>query len=111
MPTYDYRCRKCGHTCEVFQSITDAPLKQCPSCGKNGLKRLIGAGAALIFRGSGFYCTDYRKTGASTPASSSKPSAGDGSAPKPPEAPDPSKARGPEAPGASKGSPHGKKAH
>lgn len=66
MPTYDYRCDKCGHELETFQSITARPLKKCPECGKNGLRRLVGAGAALIFKGSGFYCTDYRKGSAPT---------------------------------------------
>ncbi len=73
MPTYDYKCDACGHDMEVFQSITASPLKKCPKCGRNALKRLIGAGAGLIFKGSGFYCTDYRK-GGSTPSSSSSPS-------------------------------------
>jgi putative FmdB family regulatory protein len=70
MPTYDYVCGKCGHRFELFQPIVDKPIKKCPSCGANSAKRLIGAGAGLIFRGSGFYCTDYRKggSGASTPA-------------------------------------------
>ncbi len=61
MPTYDYRCGACHHEFESFQSITEAPLRKCPNCGKMKLKRLIGTGAALIFRGSGFYITDYRK--------------------------------------------------
>jgi len=61
MPTYDYKCDKCGHELEIFQSITAKPLKKCPECGKKGLRRLVGAGAAVIFKGSGFYCTDYRK--------------------------------------------------
>ena len=60
MPTYDYACEKCGHTFEEFQSITAKSLRKCPECGKMGLKRLIGAGAAIIFKGSGFYQTDYR---------------------------------------------------
>ena len=70
MPTYDYVCGKCGHRFELFQPITNKPIKKCPSCGANSAKRLIGAGAGLIFRGSGFYCTDYRKgsSGASTPS-------------------------------------------
>jgi putative FmdB family regulatory protein len=63
MPTYDYKCEKCGHAMEAFQSIMDNPLKKCPKCGKNGLKRQMGSGGALIFKGSGFYCTDYRKSG------------------------------------------------
>jgi putative FmdB family regulatory protein len=59
MPTYEYECRSCGHTFEAFQSIKDRPLRRCPACGK-GVKRLIGTGAGIIFRGSGFYETDYR---------------------------------------------------
>jgi putative FmdB family regulatory protein len=61
MPTYDYRCDECAHEFERFQSITERPLRQCPACGKRKLRRLIGTGAAVIFRGSGFYCTDYKK--------------------------------------------------
>lgn len=60
MPTYDYKCDHCGHEMEVFQSITAKPLKKCPACGKLKLKRLLGIGAGLIFKGSGFYETDYR---------------------------------------------------
>jgi putative FmdB family regulatory protein len=60
MPTYDYQCSKCGHKFEKFQSIMSSPLRKCPECGKNTLKRLIGTGAGLIFKGSGFYITDYR---------------------------------------------------
>ncbi len=61
MPTYDYVCEECGHEFEKFQSIKASSLRKCPECGKLKLRRVIGAGAALIFRGSGFYCTDYRK--------------------------------------------------
>jgi len=60
MPTYDYACQKCGHQFEEFQSITAKPLRKCPECNKMALKRLIGAGAGIIFKGSGFYETDYR---------------------------------------------------
>jgi len=60
MPTYEYRCDACAHDFEEFQSIKDAPLRKCPHCGKNKLRRLIGGGAAIVFRGSGFYQTDYR---------------------------------------------------
>ncbi len=60
MPTYDYRCKACDHTFEQFQSMKDSPLKVCPSCGKKQLERLIGTGGAIIFKGSGFYITDYR---------------------------------------------------
>ncbi|MBI2813714.1 MAG: zinc ribbon domain-containing protein [Opitutae bacterium] len=61
MPTYDYICAKCGHEIETFQSMNDAALKQCPACRKAGLKRQVGGGAGLIFKGSGFYITDYKK--------------------------------------------------
>jgi len=60
MPTYDYECRACGKTLEVFQPMSEAPRKKCPACGKQKLERLIGPGAGFIFKGSGFYITDYR---------------------------------------------------
>lgn len=60
MPTYDYVCQACEHRFEHFQSMTARPLRKCPECGKPRLKRLIGAGGGLIFKGSGFYITDYR---------------------------------------------------
>lgn len=60
MPTYDYKCDACGHAFEEFQSIKADPIRKCPKCGKNKVKRLIGTGAGLIFKGSGFYITDYR---------------------------------------------------
>ncbi len=60
MPTYDYECEACGHSFELFQSITAEPKKTCPACGRRRLKRLIGPGGALLFRGDGFYQTDYR---------------------------------------------------
>lgn len=60
MPTYDYRCKACRHEFELFQSMTDSPRRKCPACGKSSLERLIGTGAALLFKGSGFYQTDYR---------------------------------------------------
>lgn len=59
MPTYEYECQKCGEVLEKFQSMTDKPLTRCPSC-RGALKRLISAGAGILFRGSGFYQTDYR---------------------------------------------------
>ena len=60
MPTYDYVCDGCGHAFELFQSMTDSVKKTCPECGKKKLRRLIGAGGAIVFKGSGFYKTDYR---------------------------------------------------
>ena len=61
MPTYEYECKKCGHEFEAFQSITAEPLKRCPQKGCRGsVVRLISAGAGLLFKGSGFYTTDYR---------------------------------------------------
>jgi putative FmdB family regulatory protein len=60
MPTYDYQCDACDHRFEEFQAILEAPLKKCPQCGKRKLRRLLGTGAAVLFRGSGFYQTDYR---------------------------------------------------
>ena len=60
MPTYDYQCDACGHTFELFQGINEPKKKKCPACGKPKLRRLLGAGAAIVFKGSGFYQTDYR---------------------------------------------------
>jgi putative FmdB family regulatory protein len=60
MPTYEYICRNCGHEFEAFQSMTDSAKRKCPECGKNALERKIGTGAAVLFKGSGFYQTDYR---------------------------------------------------
>ena len=62
MPTYDYQCDACEHTFEKFQSITAKPIRTCPECGKRKVRRLIGAGAGVIFKGSGFYQTDYRSS-------------------------------------------------
>ena len=67
MPTYEYECTQCGYHFEVFQKMTDKRLSKCPKCGKK-VRRLIGSGAGIIFKGSGFYATDYRKSG-KTPAS------------------------------------------
>ena len=60
MPTYDYECDACGHTFELFQSISEPVQRKCPECGKSKLRRLFGTGAAVVFKGSGFYQTDYR---------------------------------------------------
>ena len=107
MPTYDYRCSACGHAFEHFQSIHAPRLKKCPNCGKAKLERLIGAGGGLLFKGSGFYITDYRSRsyqeaakkdatpagsaagdgaakpsdGAAKPAGEAKPAAGEGAKP------------------------------
>ncbi len=98
MPTYEYECTKCGHRFEKFQSMRDEPLRKCPSCKKAALKRLVGGGAGLIFKGSGFYITDYRKKapgkaegGESKPAGESKggPEAKPASDPKPSATPAP----------------------
>ena len=61
MPTYEYVCSKCDHEFEAFQSMNDEPLKTCPACKKRSIKRKIGGGAGLIFKGTGFYITDYKK--------------------------------------------------
>ncbi len=61
MPTYDYECPDCGHKFEYFQQMTDNKLTKCPECGSQKLKRLIGAGMGIIFKGSGFYETDYKR--------------------------------------------------
>ena len=66
MPTYEYRCKACGHALELFQSIKDRPVKKCPSCEARSLERLIGAGAGIIFKGSGFYITDNRQVSSPT---------------------------------------------
>ncbi len=69
MPTYAYVCQNCQHEFDAFQSITAKPLRVCPACGQTALKRLIGSGAGIIFKGSGFYCTDYRSDGYKSAAS------------------------------------------
>jgi putative FmdB family regulatory protein len=62
MPTYDYRCDSCGHAFELFQSIKAEPVKACPKCAAESARRVIGAGAGFIFKGSGFYITDYTRS-------------------------------------------------
>ena len=73
MPTYDYNCDACDHEFEVFESITAEPQKKCPKCKKNKLRRLFGAGGGLIFKGSGFYQTDYRPDSYKKAAEADKP--------------------------------------
>jgi putative FmdB family regulatory protein len=77
MPTYDYDCTECGHTFEHFQSITALPLEACPQCGGKVVRRING-GVGLIFKGSGFYLTDYKR--AATNAGNSNGAKGDGKA-------------------------------
>jgi putative FmdB family regulatory protein len=60
MPNYDYRCNACGHELELFQSMSERPKRKCPACGKQRLERLIGMGGGVLFKGGGFYQTDYR---------------------------------------------------
>ena len=73
MPTYDYECDACGHAFELFQSITEPMKKKCPECGKPKLRRLFGTGAAVVFKGSGFYQTDYRSDSYKKAAEKDKP--------------------------------------
>ena len=73
MPTYDYKCGACKHRFELFQSMSDGLKRKCPKCGKNSLERLIGTGAAVIFKGSGFYQTDYRSDSYKKAAEADKP--------------------------------------
>ena len=73
MPTYDYSCTACGHRFERFESINDDALKACPKCSKKKAKRMLGTGAGLIFKGAGFYTTDYKQAG-SKKDSGSEPS-------------------------------------
>jgi putative FmdB family regulatory protein len=80
VPTYDYVCDGCGHAFELFQSMTEPVKKTCPECRKKKLRRLIGAGGAIVFKGSGFYKTDYRsdsyKKGAAADSGGSKQEGG-----------------------------------
>lgn len=77
MPTYDYICAKCGHEMEAFQAMKDAPLVLCPACKRRALKRQVGGGAGLIFKGSGFYITDYKKKSGVTAESGAAAKASD----------------------------------
>lgn len=98
MPTYDYECTRCGHVYEKFHAISDEPEKVCPECG-GPVKRLIGTGAGIIFKGGGFYITDYRskeykekaksETSSSAPAGEKKTDSGGSSEKKPAPAPTP----------------------
>jgi putative FmdB family regulatory protein len=78
MPTYEYRCRACGHAFEAFQKISEAPIDTCPDCEAVDVQRLISAGGGLVFKGSGFYATDYRKDGPKKSDSESASESGSG---------------------------------
>ena len=83
MPTYDYQCDACNHSFELFHSITARPKRTCPECGKQKLRRLIGPGAAIVFKGSGFYTTDYRSESYKKAAAAENKSNGSSSDSKP----------------------------
>ena|SRR6056297_1205955 len=104
MPTYDYECKQCGYTFEHFQSMSDNPLVECPEC-RGALRRLIGGGMGIIFKGSGFYVTDNRsgnKTETKSKPSTDKPQTSEGSVSKGGGSPTPAGAKG--AGGSEKGS-------
>lgn len=82
MPTYDYVCDACGHAFEQFQSITSKATRKCPKCSKLKVRRLIGMGAGIIFKGSGFYCTDYRDKTYTSAAQKDKPASAVADTPK-----------------------------
>jgi len=65
MPTYEYKCEDCSHVFEAFHGMTEDPLEECPKCGEKALRRLIGGGAGIIFKGSGFWETDYKRSNSS----------------------------------------------
>jgi putative FmdB family regulatory protein len=73
MPTYDYECDACGHSFEIFQGINEPKKRKCPECGKLKLRRLLGMGAAVVFKGSGFYQTDYRSDSYNKAKAADKP--------------------------------------
>lgn len=76
MPTYDYVCDACGHAFEHFQSMSSKRLRKCPACGERKLDRLVGSGAGVIFKGSGFYETDYKRSSTPPPSESDSSSSG-----------------------------------
>ena len=80
MPTYEYKCDACGHAFEKFQTMSAEPVKVCPNCGKEQVRRLIGIGSGMIFKGSGFYITDYRDAAYKDKAKADAPAAAAASA-------------------------------
>lgn len=79
MPTYEYRCGACDHAFERFQKISDDPVRTCPECGEDEVERLISPGGGLVFRGSGFYATDYRESGPGDAGRGGEPEGASGS--------------------------------
>ena len=100
MPTYDYLCDGCQHTFELFQGISDKVKRKCPKCGKPKLRRLIGTGGGILFKGSGFYITDYRSRSYKEKAKQEK----SGESSPGPAAPSPDSSAGGSAGGSSGGS-------
>ncbi|KAA5544340.1 zinc ribbon domain-containing protein [Roseiconus nitratireducens] len=102
MPTYDYECDACGHEMELFQGINDPVKRKCPECGKPKLRRLFGSGAAIVFKGSGFYQTDYRSEGYKKAAAADKKSSSDSKGDSKKSKGDGAKAKGSSSDGAAK---------
>ena len=105
MPTYDYECDACQHKFEEYQNFSDEPLKKCPKCKKKKLRRLIGTGAAVVFKGSGFYQTDYRSESYNQAAKADQapaPAAADSSSGKTDAASTPAPAKGGDSGGSTK---------
>lgn len=99
MPTYEYKCNACGHRFELFQSMKADPVRTCPKCGKRKVERLIGTGAAVVFKGSGFYQTDYRSDSYKKAAEADSKAATGSTDSKPdPPKPDPKPASKPDKP-------------
>lgn len=94
MPTYDYACERCGHRLEAFQSMSEPPLRRCPECGRAALQRQIGTGAGILFKGSGFYETDYKRPPAAKSGSGPAASEAAPKADKPAATPKPDKPTG-----------------
>lgn len=93
MPTYEYECQKCQHRFDAYQSMKDAPLRKCPKC-RGRVKRLLGMGMGVIFKGSGFYTTDYRKPGYAEAAKKDSPASAEPAKPKETTVTKPSVAKG-----------------